>query len=135
MDCRFTRQILASQSIHEDVAHGKYWQHFIYACQKYHKCATFEKCSHMESEGSMKNSTKTDTQDRDKGAKFVELANKRVNKAVKDISLIGNLANRRNYTYNEEQAKKIIKALQASVDQVKASFLSGIHGQQANFEL
>lgn len=77
----------------------------------------------------------SESHDRDKSAKFVELANKRVNRAVKDISLIGNLANKRNYTYNEEQAKKIIKALQASVDQVKASFLSGIHGQQANFEL
>lgn len=83
----------------------------------------------------MKTSLSIASHDRDKGAKFVELANKRVNRAVKDISLIGNLANKRNYTYNEEQAKKIIKALQASIDQVKVSFLSGIHGQQANFEL
>lgn len=83
----------------------------------------------------MKNSIGSEAQERDKSAKFVELANKRVNRAVKDIALIGNLSNRRNYTYNEEQAKKIVKALQASVDKVKASFLSGIHGQEANFEL
>ena len=83
----------------------------------------------------MKSKTNSDAQERDKSAKFIELANKRVNRAVKDISLIGNLSNRRNYTYNEEQAKKIIKALQSSVDQVKASFQSGIHGQEANFEL
>lgn len=83
----------------------------------------------------MSTSGNFDSNERDKSAKFIELANKRVNRAVKDISLIGNLSNKRNYTYNEEQARKIIKVLQASVDQVKASFLSGIHGQQANFEL
>jgi ABC-type Fe3+-hydroxamate transport system substrate-binding protein len=83
----------------------------------------------------MKNTNSREAQERDKSAKFIELANKRVNRAVKDIALIGNLSNRRNYTYNEEQAKKIIKALQASVDQVKASFHSGIQGQEANFEL
>lgn len=76
-----------------------------------------------------------DTQERNKSEKFIELANKRVNKAVKDINLIGNLSNKRNYSYNEEQAKKIIKALQQSVDQVKAGFLSGIQSQQSNFEL
>lgn len=83
----------------------------------------------------MKNLSLNEAMERDKSAKFIELANKRVNRAVKDISLIGNLSNKRNYTYNEEQAKKIVKALQASVDQVKASFLSGIHGQQSKFEL
>jgi uncharacterized protein YeeX (DUF496 family) len=76
-----------------------------------------------------------DARERNKSEKFIELANKRVNKAVKDIALIGNLSNKRNYSYNEEQAKKIIKALQQSVDQVKAGFLSGIQSQQSNFEL
>lgn len=59
---------------------------------------------------------------RDKSAKFVELANKRVNRALKDIKLISNLSNRQNYEFTEEQAKKIIKALQHEVDQVKHSF-------------
>ena len=59
---------------------------------------------------------------RDKAAKFVELANKRVNKALKDIQLIGNLANRQNYEFTDEQAKKIVRALQQEVDAVKHSF-------------
>jgi hypothetical protein len=59
---------------------------------------------------------------RDKAAKFVELANKRVNKALKDIQLIGNLANRQNYEFTDEQAKKIVRALQQEVDVVKHSF-------------
>lgn len=62
--------------------------------------------------------------DRDKSAKFVELANKRVNKALKDIRLISNLANRQNYEYTEDQAKKIVKALQQEVDLLKQSFLT-----------
>jgi len=60
--------------------------------------------------------------ERDKGAKFVELANKRVTRAIKDIQLIRNLANRQNYEFTEDQAKKIIRALQNEVDQVRRSF-------------
>jgi hypothetical protein len=59
---------------------------------------------------------------RDKAAKFVELANKRVNKALKDIQLIGNLANRQNYDFTDEQARKIVRALQQEIDAVKHSF-------------
>ena len=72
---------------------------------------------------------------RDKKSKFVELANKRVSRALKDLELVGNLANRRNYEYDEEQAKKIVKALQHEVDLLKQSFLSGSPGRQTTFEL
>ena len=54
--------------------------------------------------------------------KFIELANKRVNKTIKDIQLIGNLANKQNYDYTEQQSKQIIKALQQELDEVKQSF-------------
>lgn len=57
-----------------------------------------------------------------KSQKFIELANKRVNKTIKDIQLIGNLANKQNYEYTEYQAKQIIKALQQELDDVKHSF-------------
>jgi hypothetical protein len=59
---------------------------------------------------------------RDKATKFTELANKRVNRAIKDLRLIGNLANRGNYQFTEEQAKKIIKILQKEVNSIKRSF-------------
>jgi mitochondrial fission protein ELM1 len=87
------------------------------------------------SEGSMEKKISTSQIERDKSAKFIELANKRVNRALKDLALVGNLANRRNYAYSEDQAKKIVKALQLGIDQVKASFLSDGAGQQSNFEL
>jgi ABC-type Fe3+-hydroxamate transport system substrate-binding protein len=72
---------------------------------------------------------------RDKAAKFVELANKRVNKALKDIQLIGNLANRQNYEFTDEQAKKIMRALQQEVDIVKQSFQSVDEAGRKHFTL
>lgn len=72
---------------------------------------------------------------RDKGAKFIELANKRVNKAIKDIQLVGNLANRQNYEFTEDQAKKIIRALQQEVDCVKQNFSSTEEAGRTEFKL
>ena len=46
--------------------------------------------------------------ERDKHGKFVELATKRVNKALDQIRLVGNLSNRMTYEYSEEEAKKIL---------------------------
>ena len=57
-----------------------------------------------------------------KSIKFIELANKRVNKTIKDIQLIGNLAHKQNYDYTELQAKQIIKTLQQELDDIKHSF-------------
>jgi len=54
--------------------------------------------------------------------KFVELAEKRVRRAMKDIKLIGNLSNRSNYAYTDEDAKKIYKALKGAIDELKARF-------------
>ena len=54
--------------------------------------------------------------------KFKELAEKRVNRALKDIKLIGNLSNRSNYSYTEKDAKAIINALNKAVAEVKARF-------------
>jgi len=59
---------------------------------------------------------------RDRNAKFVELANKRVNKTIKDIRLVGNLSNKAAYSYDDLQARKIIKVLQKELDIIKARF-------------
>ena len=72
---------------------------------------------------------------RNKRLKFVELANKRVNRALKDLSLVANLANKRNYEYEDDEARKIIKALQSELDSVKHSFTSDSTSRSANFEL
>lgn len=58
--------------------------------------------------------------------KFVELAEKRVSRAIKDIRLVGNLSNKSNYSYTSEDVRKIIKALDGEVKKLKQRF--GSHG-------
>ena len=67
---------------------------------------------------------------RDKRAKFVELAESRVTRAIKDIRLIGNLSNRSAYAYEDEDVRKIFRALQRELDSAKARF--GGEGGQRN---
>jgi hypothetical protein len=76
-----------------------------------------------------------ETIERSKRDKFLELANKRVSRALKDIQLVGNLANRKNYEYSDDEAKKIVKALQSEVDRVKQHFHSGAQSASNKFEL
>lgn len=72
---------------------------------------------------------------RDKRAKFVELAQNRVNKAITHVRLVGNLANRSNYEFDDEDARKIIKALQREVDALKAKFSDAGGSGGAQFRL
>ncbi len=67
--------------------------------------------------------------------KFVELAEKRVRRAIKDIRLIGNLSNRSNYSYTDEDAKKIHKTLQSELAELKARFDSKGGGEEIDFKL
>lgn len=72
---------------------------------------------------------------RDAREKFVELANKRVTRAIKDLRLVGNLANKRNYKYDEADAKKVIRALQREMDAVKARFRGDDGDEDSVFSL
>lgn len=54
--------------------------------------------------------------------RFKVLAEKRVNRALKDLSLIGNLGNKSNYSYTEDDVKKILKALRDGVEEVRQKF-------------
>ena len=54
--------------------------------------------------------------------KFVELAEKRVSKALKDIKLIGNLSNKSNYNYSDQDVKKIYSTLKKSLEEMKSRF-------------
>lgn len=67
--------------------------------------------------------------------KFKELAEKRVNRAIKDLTLIGNLANRSNYSYSDQDAKKILKALKDALDETRAKFESGGTSAKEQFTL
>jgi hypothetical protein len=61
------------------------------------------------------------SQDR-KHAKFRELAEKRTNKALEAIRLIGNLSNRQVYVYDESEVRKVVKALRDAVSEVESRF-------------
>ena len=71
----------------------------------------------------------------DKREKFIRLANQRVNKAMEQLRLVGNLGNRSAYDYNEEDAKKIVKALQRSLDDAKGKLLGDTGGSSQTFTL
>ena len=59
---------------------------------------------------------------REKTEKFIELAEKRVNRALNDLKLIKNLSNKNYYEYTDEQTKKITRVLQQELDLLKKSF-------------
>lgn len=59
------------------------------------------------------------TEDREK---FVRLATRRVNNALKSINLLGNLSNRSNYDYTQQDVDKIFRALQAEIASCKKRF-------------
>ncbi len=67
--------------------------------------------------------------------KFVELCEKRVTKAIKDIRLIGNLSNRTNYKYDENDARKILKVLKGEISNLEAQFGSRNGGNEIGFKL
>ncbi len=69
-----------------------------------------------------------------KQSKFKELAEKRVNKALDSIRLVGNLSNRQTYAYDDAQVRKIMKALRDAVGEVETRFGSN-SSQGGEFKL
>ncbi len=78
---------------------------------------------------------KTSKPVRDKRAKFVEIASRRVNRVIKEIRLISNLSNRSAYDYTEDDVRKIARALQRELDLMKARFEGTGRGQENEFTL
>lgn len=72
---------------------------------------------------------------RDKRAKFIQLANQRVNRAIEQLRLVGNLANKAAYEYTEDDARKIVKALQKACDATKAKLQGSPDGSDKPFSL
>lgn len=70
-----------------------------------------------------------------KRAKFRELAEKRTNKALEAIRLIGNLANRQTYTYDEAEVRKVVRALRDAVSEVESRFTKSNSRGGGDFKL
>lgn len=58
----------------------------------------------------------------DKQVRFERLAEKRVTEVVKRLRLIGNLANRHNYSYTDDHVRQILTALEQELRLLKARF-------------
>ncbi len=69
-----------------------------------------------------------------KEEKFRRLANARVNRALKSIQVIGNLANPAIYDYTDKQVSQIVRALRAEVKELQQRFQGGPDGSK-EFEL
>jgi hypothetical protein len=63
------------------------------------------------------------------------LANARVNRALKDIQLIGNLSNRSNYQYTDSDIERIFKALGDELKASRGKFAAGAGGSGPTFSL
>jgi hypothetical protein len=72
---------------------------------------------------------------REKRSKFVELAEARVNRAIRELRLIGNLSNRSAYEYTSEDTKKIFRTLQRELAVAKARFEGDSSNSGSDFKL
>jgi mitochondrial fission protein ELM1 len=64
--------------------------------------------------------------ERDKRERFIELGEARVRKAAQMLRLIGNLSNTSNYEYSQEDAQKILSALDNEMKLLKAKFQAAL---------
>lgn len=67
--------------------------------------------------------------------KFVQLAEKRVSKALKDIKLIGNLSNKSNYSYTDQDVRKIKAVLKKALEEMNARFDRNGASEDESFKL
>jgi hypothetical protein len=82
-----------------------------------------------------KMATKPQAAKRDPRERFVSLANSRVTVAIRQIRLVGNLANKKNYQYDADEAAKIVRALQRELDELKSKFRGEEKSESTIFNL
>jgi hypothetical protein len=70
-----------------------------------------------------------------KRSNFIRLAESRVTKALKSIKVIGNLSNKANYEYTDQDINKIINALQAEINVLKSRFKNKGNSETVEFKL
>ena len=70
-----------------------------------------------------------------KREKFVSLAEKRTVNAIKAIRVIGKLGNRSHYTYDENDIRKIEKALTREIETLKGRLSSTRQKDVVDFKL
>lgn len=66
---------------------------------------------------------------------FVRLAEARTNKIIDMIGLLGNLSNKSNYTYTDEQVESIFNSIQHALNESKQRFSSEPIQKKKKFRL
>lgn len=72
---------------------------------------------------------------KNKRERFVALAEKRVPRAIRELRLIGNLANTHNYAFTQADAQRILSALEQELKLLKGRFAAGQLKSQPEFKL
>ena len=67
--------------------------------------------------------------------RFVNLAEKRVVRTIKDLRLVSNLANRTNYEYEASDVDKIVRALEHELKALRQRFELGGAKEEVSFKL
>lgn len=70
----------------------------------------------------------------EKQARFERLAEKRLTETIKKLRLVGNLANRHNYSYTDEHVKQIFDALDSEMRDLRQRFMGQPKGDDAGFK-
>ena len=70
----------------------------------------------------------------ERAKKFEIIAERRVTEAIKKLRLIGNLANKRNYSYTEKHVKQIISALESEMKDLRNKFQNNSLDGQIEFK-
>lgn len=67
---------------------------------------------------------------------FVRLAEARTKKLLKDLDLLGNLSNRSNYSYSDEDVKLIFRAVAKKIQETETRFKMSMQaGRDDEFKL
>ncbi len=60
----------------------------------------------------------------DKKKRFVRIAERRTNNILEQLRLLGNCSNKNNYSYTDEDVKKIFSVIETELKEVKMKFNS-----------
>ena len=68
-----------------------------------------------------------------KAEKFKRLAAARGNRVIRELSLLGNLANEQNYQYTEDEVRQLFAVIDAELKDCKAKFHGKRNGRKVEF--
>jgi len=60
--------------------------------------------------------------DESKNERFRRLAESRGNRLIREIMLLGNLSNQKNYSYSKEEVERLFAPIQRELNEVRALF-------------